>query len=111
VELAADVAAKAGVRIETVGIGTARGTTVEVDGFQLATALDEELLTAISAATGGAYHQAGDAESVGEVTDSIDLRVYAHEEHVELTAILAGLALLLLTAGGLLMSRAYGRIV
>jgi Ca-activated chloride channel family protein len=111
VHLAADIAAKAGVRIETIGIGTPRGTTVEVDGYQLATALDEQLLTDIAGATGGAYHPAGDAESVRDVTDAIDLRIYAREEQVELTALLAGLALLLLTAGGVLMSRAYGRIV
>ncbi len=45
---AAEVAAAAGVHIETVGIGTAEGTTVAVDGFQVATALDEELLTEIA---------------------------------------------------------------
>jgi Ca-activated chloride channel family protein len=110
-EAAADMAAVAGVRIETVGIGTARGATVEVDGYQLATALDEELLTTMAALTGGSYHRAGDPAALHEVTESIDLRVYAEERSVELTALLAGAALLLLTIGGVLMTRTYGRIV
>ena len=38
----------AGVHISTVGVGTAEGATIEVDGYQVATALDEELLTEIA---------------------------------------------------------------
>jgi Ca-activated chloride channel family protein len=110
-EAAAGVASDAGVRIQTVGIGTAQGTTIEVDGYQLGTALDEDLLTSIATATGGSYHPARDAASLKETTRSIDLRVSAHKEPVELTALLAGAALLLLTIGGLLMTRWYGRIV
>src|SRR5581483_6665741 len=37
-------AAKAGVRIDTVGIGSTAGTTVDVDGFHLFTALDPAAL-------------------------------------------------------------------
>ena len=36
---------KAGVHIDTVGVGTTAGTTVEVDGYHLFTALDEAALT------------------------------------------------------------------
>jgi len=99
------------VRIETVGVGTTRGTTVEVDGFQVATALDEELLSAIADGTGGTYRAAGDAESLREISRSIDLRITTEEEELELTGFLAGAALLLLTIGGLLMIRVYGRVV
>ena len=55
---ASTIAQNAGVHIETVGVGTAAGTTVEVDGFRLHTALDAEQLTAIAQTTGGAYHPA-----------------------------------------------------
>jgi Ca-activated chloride channel family protein len=110
-EGAAELAAGAGVRIETVGVGTPQGTTIEVDGYQLSTALDEDQLTAIAQATGGAYHRAGDAASIKDTTRSIDLRVTARREPVELTALFAGAALLLLMVGGLLMIRWYGRIV
>lgn len=110
-EFAAELAAGAGVRIETVGIGTAGGATIEVDGFQVATTLHEDLLTAIAASTGGSYHQARDADSLNDVTGSIDLRVTAQDEEVELTAVLAGAALLILMIGALLMLRWSGRIL
>jgi Ca-activated chloride channel family protein len=110
-EAAAQVAAAAGVRVQTVGIGTTRGATVEVDGFQLATALDETLLTTVAQTTGGAYHRAGDAAALADATRSIDLRLTTKKEPVELTAPFAGAALLMLTLGALLGTRWHGRIV
>jgi Ca-activated chloride channel family protein len=111
VEAAAELAAAAGVRIQTVGVGTASGDTVEVDGYQLATALDEGLLTAVAQITGGSYHQAGDADALADTTKSIDLRLTSKKEPLELTGPFAGVALLLLTLGGLLGIRWHGRIV
>ncbi|NUT37807.1 MAG: VWA domain-containing protein [Hamadaea sp.] len=110
-ESAATLAADAGVRIETVGVGTTRGTTVEVDGYQVATALDEQTLMALSAITGGSYHPAQDAAALNDIHNTVDLRVTTQTENVELTGPFAGVALLLLTLGGLLMIAWYGRIV
>jgi Ca-activated chloride channel family protein len=110
-EAAAELAAAAGVRIQTVGVGTAKGATVEVDGYQLNTALDETTLTAIAQVTGGAYHPAGDADTLNDTTKSIDLRLTTKKEPLELTAPFAGAALLLLALGGLLGTRWHGRIV
>jgi Ca-activated chloride channel family protein len=111
VQAAAELAAAAGVRIQTVGVGTAQGATVEVDGYQLGTALDESLLTAVAQTTGGAYHRAGDPDALAATTKSIDLRLTTRKEPVELTAPFAGAALLLLLLGGLLGLRWHGRIV
>jgi Ca-activated chloride channel family protein len=111
VEAAAGLAAAAGVRIETVGMGTTQGTTVQVDGYQVATALNEDLLTNIAATTGGSYHPAQDAAALKDVHRSIDLRLSTKPQPVELTAPFAGAALLLLTLGGLLMIRWHGRII
>jgi Ca-activated chloride channel homolog len=108
---AAELAAAAGVRIQTVGIGTARGATVEVDGYQLSTALDERTLTAVAQTTGGAYHAAGDAATLDDTTKAIDLRLTTKKEPVELTAPFAAAALLLLVLGALLGTRWHGRIV
>ncbi|MEV0268318.1 VWA domain-containing protein [Hamadaea sp. NPDC050747] len=111
VQTAADLAATAGVRIETVGIGTAQGATVEADGYQVATALREDVLTNLAATTGGSYHPASDADQINEIHRSIDLRITTRPETVELTGVLAVAALVLLTAGGLLMISWHGRIV
>jgi Ca-activated chloride channel family protein len=111
VEAAAELAAAAGVRVQAVGVGTAEGATVDVDGFQLGTALDESLLTTVAQTTGGAYHRAGDAAALADTTKSIDLRLTTKKEPVELTAPFAGAALLLLMLGALLSIRWHGRIV
>jgi len=111
VQAAAEMAAAAGVRIQTVGVGTPQGATVEVDGYQLGTSLDEQLLTSVAQTTGGAYHPAGDATALADTTKSIDLRLTTKKQPVELTAPFAAAALLLLTLGGLLGLRWHGRIV
>lgn len=110
-EQAALVASDAGVRIETVGIGTERGTTIEVDGYELATALNADVLTMIADATGGSYHAAGDPESLRAATRSIDLRITLQDKLVELTAVFTIAAIVLLAIGALLMIRWYGRVV
>ncbi|GAB1820082.1 VWA domain-containing protein [Herbidospora sp. RD11066] len=111
VAAAAGLAAAAGVRVQTVGVGTARGSTVEVEGFRLATALDADLLTAVAQMTGGKYLEATDAAALASAADAIDLRLTVKKEPLELTAPFAGAALLLLTLGGLLGTRWHGRIV
>ena len=108
---AAELAANAGVHVNTVGIGTVAGTTIEVDGYQLVTALDEDLLSQIAQTTAGSYHRAGDAAALQEINRSLDLRMTAKPEFVELTGAAVGAAVLLLTIGGLLMVRWYGRIL
>jgi Ca-activated chloride channel family protein len=110
-EAAADLAAAAGVRIQTVGVGTAGGATVAVEGYQLATALNEQVLRGLSEATGGSYLTAAEPAALASSTRSIDLRLTSKKEPVELTGPLAGLALLLLAAGALLMIRWHGRII
>nr|WP_062336689.1 VWA domain-containing protein [Herbidospora sakaeratensis] len=111
VAAAAELAAASGVRVQTVGVGTARGSTVEVDGFRLATALDAELLSSVAQLTGGKYHEAADAQALAASTNAIDLRLTMKKEPLELTAPFAGAGLLLLTLGGLLGTRWHGRIV
>jgi len=98
----AELASSAGVRVYPVGIGSPRGTVIEVDGFQLATALDEPTLRALAERTDGRYVAAADATALAGVADAIDLEWKVETEHVEVTALLAAVAgLLVLAAAGL----------
>jgi Ca-activated chloride channel homolog len=108
---AAELAANAGVHVDTIGFGTVDGTTIKVDGYQVATALNEDLLTQIAQTTAGSYHRAGDAQSLDRIYRSLDLRMTAKPELVELTGAAVAVAVLLLTIGGLLMINWFGRIL
>lgn len=108
---AATLAQNAGVHIETVGVGTAAGANVEVDGFQLHTALDADALTALAQTTGGGYHPASDAAQLDDVASTIDLRLTVTEQDVPLAGALTALALALLVAGAALTAIRTGRVV
>lgn len=109
--LAADLAAIAGVHIQTVGVGTVEGKTVDIDGYQVSTALNEDLLTEIAAATGGAYHRAQDGGALDAAYRDLDLRTTIADQPVELTGPVVAFALLLLVAGALLTIHWFGRIL
>lgn len=111
VTLAATVAQNAGVHIETVGVGTADGATVAVDGYQLHTALDTERLTAIAQTTGGRYHPASDAEQLDGIASTIDLRLTVAKQDVPMAGGFIAVALVLLAVGALLSGVRTGRLV
>jgi Ca-activated chloride channel family protein len=107
----ASVASQAGVRIFPVGIGSANGAVVEVDGFSVATALDADLLRGVARRSGGTYFAAADAASLERIYDRIDLKLETVGRNTEITAIFAaGALVLILIAAGLSM-RWYGRVV
>jgi Ca-activated chloride channel homolog len=108
---ASTVAQNAGVHIETVGVGTASGANVEVDGFQLHTALDTDTLSAIAQTTGGRYHPASDAAQLAGVAATIDLRLTVAKQEVPLAGGFVAVALGLLAAGALLTVVRTGRLV
>jgi len=111
VTAAATIAQNAGVHIEAVGVGTADGATVEIDGFQLHTALDSEQLTAIAEATGGTYHRASETEQLDDIASTIDLRLTVAKQDVPLAGGFIAVALALLAAGALLTGVRTGRLV
>jgi Ca-activated chloride channel homolog len=110
-DAAASVAEKAGVHIDTVGVGTTAGTTVEVDGYHLFTALDVATLRSIAQASGGTYHPASDASELNGIASSIDLRLTVTNEPLPLAGAFIALALALLAAGAVLTVVRTGRVV
>ena len=108
---AAAVAQKAGVHVDTVGVGTAAGTTVDVEGYHLFTGLDEAALKAISQTTGGTYHPASDAKELNGIASSINLRLTVTNQPLPLAGAFIALALVLLAAGAVLTLAGTGRVV
>jgi Ca-activated chloride channel family protein len=108
---AAALAQKAGVHVDTVGVGTAAGTTVDVEGYHLFTGLDEANLKAISQTTGGTYHPASDAKELNGIASSIDLRLTVTNQPLPLAGAFIALALVLLAAGAVLTLAGTGRVV
>jgi Ca-activated chloride channel family protein len=108
---ASTIAQNSGVHIETVGVGTAGGATVKIDGYQLHTALDTEQLTAIAQASGGHYHPASDAEQLDDIASTIDLRLTVAKQDVPMAGGFIAVALALLAAGAVITGVRTGRLV
>jgi Ca-activated chloride channel homolog len=106
----ADVASSAGVRINTIGVGSPEGTTITIDGFTVATKLDEALLTEIAKTTNGSYSVAADSAALAKVYDSINLEFVNRSEQREVSALFAGLGLLCLLIGAGLSLAWFGRV-
>jgi Ca-activated chloride channel homolog len=109
--VATAVAEKAGVHVDTVGVGTAIGATIDVDGYHLFTALDEDTLKQIAQTTGGTYHPASTASQLNGVASTIDLRLTVTHERLPLAGIFIAVAMALLAVGGLLTIAGSGRVI
>jgi Ca-activated chloride channel family protein len=98
---AAKAAADRGVRIYTVGIGSAAGVTIEVEGFMVHTSLDEATLRGVADATGGTYYATDDPAQLSAIYDQLDTKLVVRSEAMEVTSLFAGGAVLVLMAGAL----------
>ncbi len=108
---AATAAQTAGVHIETVGVGTAGGTAVEVDGYRIQTALDADTLTSVAKTSGGTYHPASDASELDGIASTVNLRLTTHHENLPLAGAFTAFAIALLAGGAILTVLRTGRIV
>lgn len=96
---AAQAAADAGIRIDTVGIGSQAGADLDLNGFRVHTQLDAALLRQIADLTGGTYYAADSTDQLHAVYENLDPRLVIQPQPVELTSVLAGAGLLLLVVG------------
>jgi Ca-activated chloride channel family protein len=106
---AAQTAADRGIRILTVGVGTAAGTTLDLDGFRVQSALDEAALRQVSDLTTGTY-QAADALDPSAVYDQLARHLVVRDEALELTALVAAAGLVLLLGATILSLARTGRL-
>ncbi len=107
---AALAAADRGVRIYTVGIGSAEGTILHVNGLTVHTQLDEATLQQISLITGGAYYNAEDEQELLAIYDSLNPQLVLRPEKTEVTSIFTGAALLVLLIGSAFSLLWFGRL-
>ncbi|HEY7987822.1 MAG TPA: VWA domain-containing protein [Lapillicoccus sp.] len=107
----ADLASAAGVKIYTIGLGSAAGTVLEIGGFSIATHLDEDSLKQIAEISGGTYYNATDATSLSQVYDSVQLNWVSRSVPHEVTSLVAGIATLLLLAGAVVSVLRRGRVI
>ena len=107
---AAKLAAERGVRIFTVGFGTAQGGEVEIGGWSIFMRLDEEALKAIAEITKGEYSLAGSEADLRKVYESLSSRLVLERAETEISAFFsAAAALLALLSAGLSVAW-YGRV-
>jgi Ca-activated chloride channel homolog len=98
---AAQSAADAGVRIYTVGIGSAAGTDLVVDGVHVTTTLDEQLLQQIATVTGGTYYAAADTATLMDVYSKMTTGLVSVSKLTEVTSVFAGIGAILVLAGAM----------
>ncbi|MGH7226836.1 MAG: VWA domain-containing protein, partial [Gemmataceae bacterium] len=92
----ARLASSAGVRIQTIGVGTVAGTTVQIDGFSVATAMDPQTLEAVASVTNGSFHQADDQAGLKAISKTINLHFTVVTKYTEVTALFAAAGALFL---------------
>jgi Ca-activated chloride channel family protein len=98
---AARVAAERGVRVFTVGVGTAEGETLRFEGWSMRVRLDEETLKTIADLTRGEYFYASNAVELNTIYRTLTSRLVLEKQETEITALFAAAAaaLAVLAAG------------
>lgn len=99
---AARMAADHGIRVFTVGFGSAAGGPAMMDGYSIYMMFDEETLKAIAQLTQAEYFHASSAEELKKVYHALSGKFVLEKEEREVSALVTALAALLaLAAAGL----------
>lgn len=108
---AARLAAERGIRVFTVGVGTAEGEIMGFEGWRMRVRLDEETLKGVSGITNGQYFYAGNAADLKKVYRSLNARFVLEKKETEVTALFSAIAALLAIASALLSLLWFNRIL
>lgn len=107
----ARIAAERGVRVYTVGFGTAEGEILRFEGWSMRVRLDEQALTKIAELTQGEYFYAGSAEDLKKVYQTLSSRLVFVTKETEITALFSAAAALFALIAGLLSVWWFNRIL
>ena len=108
---AARMAAERGVRVYTVGVGTAKGEVVRNEGWSMHVSLDEEVLKTIANMTHGEYFYAGTASDLKKVYQALNARFVMESRETEITALVSAAAAALAMLAALLSVLWFNRIL
>ena len=103
---AARLAAKRGVRVFTVGLGTPEGAVVQQDGVSMRIPLDEERLRKVADVTRARFFRAADADGLRAIYRDVSARLVMERRETEVGAPLVALAVLLTLAAATVAYRA-----
>ena len=107
---AARMAAERGVRVYTVGFGTAQGASAEIDGYSIYMRFDEESLKQIAELTKAEYFHAASAADLKKVYASLNTKLVLEKQATEITALFTAAAAVLATLAAALSLLWFNRI-
>jgi Ca-activated chloride channel family protein len=108
---AARAAARRGIRIYAVGVGTGEGEILRLKGWSVHARLDEKMLRRVAQVTSGEYFHAVSAPALGNIYETLTARLVSRTEHVEITFLFLAAAALTAIASALLSLYWFRRIL
>src|SRR5437667_3087356 len=108
---AARMAADHGVRVFTVGIGTANGEVLGSEGWSMRVRLDEDALKNIAEITHAEYFYASNSPDLNKIYQGLNTRLSFETRQTEITAFLAAGAAILSLLSALLSMLWFNRIL
>jgi Ca-activated chloride channel family protein len=107
---AANLAARKGVKVYTVGFGTQDGDIVQFGGWTVRVRLDEQLLKQIAAITNGEYFHAATGPELERAYEAMTSRMALETLETEITSLFASFGAILILLGSGLSIYWYGRV-
>jgi len=107
---AAKAASDRGVRIYTVGIGSAAGSLLHLEGLTIRSRLDEPTLKQLASLTGGTYFNAPTESDLMQIYNNLKPELSIKPEQTEITALVAGAGTIFLLAAALSSVLVTGRV-
>jgi Ca-activated chloride channel family protein len=107
---AAKMAADHGVRVFTIGFGTAEGGTIGFEGWSAYVRLDEETLKAIADVTRAEYFYAGTATDLAKVYQALNAKFVLEKKDTEISALFIAVAALMVLVSAALSLLWFNRI-
>jgi Ca-activated chloride channel family protein len=96
------MAAERGVRVFTVGLGSAQGGTAGFEGWSIYMRFDEETLKAIADVTKGTYFSASSAPELKKIYQELNARFMMEKKETEVSALFTAIAAVLALAAAAL---------